>query len=221
MDLLITQDPEWIQKALELRARVFGSAYGIDASTDHDQWDDHCWHFLAIKDHNVVGCYRAIADSSLGFYSESEFDLSNLGIDRSKLLEVGRAAVAPEVKNAMVITRLWSSLIEFAEDHGYTHIFGPSSISLDLGRENVAGLALQWRDTYQYQHKHHAVPLTPLNLTMVNSAVEEPGLIKLYLKLGAEVVSDPCVDYVYNTADFITMLDINNIDSRWFGRLGK
>jgi putative hemolysin len=45
--------------------------------------------------------------------------------------------------------------------------------------------------------------------------VEPPALLKGYLRIGAKVCGDPAWDPDFNTADFLTMLFLKDINPRY------
>jgi len=220
MQIILTQDPSWRDRVLEFRSKIFSEVYGISPEQDRDAWDDVCWHVIATDNDKIYGCYRAIQDTELGFYSETEFDFGKLNIPRNQILEVGRAAVAPDAKSMMVITKLWSALMELADQQDCRFILGPSSISLSQGADRLSSLRHHWREEFGYLNKSHVIPKNPL---LVNSTgfddFQIPNLIKVYLKMGAEIAGDPSVDPVFGTADFMTVLDVDRVNQRWLDRL--
>src|SRR5688572_14698050 len=91
-----------IDAAMRLRFEVFNLELqeGLNASYakgyDSDAYDAYCDHLIVkdLDDNEVVGTYRMLkrsqADRHIGFYSENEFDLSNLKELPGELLELGR-----------------------------------------------------------------------------------------------------------------------------------
>ena len=64
------------------------------------------------------------------------------------------------------------------------------------------------------------MPLNSFNGT-TGRIKEVPKLIEVYERVGAKIVSDPSYDPIFNTADVVTILDVNNINSRWLDKLVK
>lgn len=220
MEVILTQDLSWRDRVLEFRSKIFSEVYGITPEQDRDAWDDVCWHVIAVDADRIYGCYRAIQDTELGFYSETEFDFGNLNIPRNQILEVGRAAVAPDAKSMMVITKLWSALMELADQQGCRFILGPSSIGLSQGTDRLSSLRHHWREEFGYLNRSHVIPKNPLLLDAIGfDDFRIPNLIKVYLKMGAEIAGDPSVDPVFGTADFMTVLDVDRVNQRWLDRL--
>ena len=206
-----------IQDALEFRGRIMHSAFGIDSALDQDQYDHMAYHIVARDHDRVVGYYRAIVDGPLGFYTESEFDISGLNLPRDQVLEIGRAAVDPEFRNPAIIPMLWGRVIELAQQLDCKWIMGAASIrpvecNVYLAREH-------WQTKYHYMRNDHAVPLHPYCETSVTTELDIPKLLQVYERLGARVVSDPAWDPEFQTADVVTLLDLDEINQRWLERL--
>jgi putative hemolysin len=205
-----------ISKVLEFRAQIMHDAFGIDPSQDFDQWDMDAYHVVARIGDNIVGYYRGIVNSALGFYTESEFDISPLDIDRDSILEIGRAAVDPNFRNPVIIPMLWSELISLAGSLGKNYIMGAASLkAVDTDIYSVRDV---WREKYQYLTGRHALPKMPYNQPTISDG-SAPKLLQVYERLGAQVVSDPSWDPVFNTADVVTILDLDKINQRWLEKL--
>ena len=206
-----------IQVALEFRANIMSKAFGIDPKDDSDRWDELAYHVVAYDHDRVVGYYRAIVDNPLGFYTESEFDIAGLNLDRSRILEIGRAAVDPDFRNPAIIPMLWGRLFELAQRLDCQWVMGVASIrpaecNVHLARDH-------WQNCYHYIRDDHAVPLNPYRETSVTAELTIPKLLQVYERLGARIVSDPGWDPVFQTADVVTLLDLAQINQRWLERL--
>lgn len=206
-----------IQDALVFRASVMNQAFGINPESDSDQWDELAYHIVARDQNRVVGYYRAIVDNALGFYTESEFDIAGLDLDRARILEIGRAAVDPEFRNPAIIPMLWGRVIELAQDLDCQWIMGAASIRpADC---NIYLAQNHWQTKYNYMNNDHAVPLNPYQESVTTSELAIPKLLQVYERLGARIVSDPGWDPVFGTADVVTLLDLQEINQRWLERL--
>jgi putative hemolysin len=205
-----------ITPALEFRAKVMQGAFGVSVTQDIDRWDADAYHIVAVSDRKVVGYYRAIVDSKIGFYTESEFDLTNLKLAHDQILEIGRAAVHPDHKNPVILPMLWKECIALADRLGCRYIMGATS--LKPLETNIIAARDHWRATYGYLDNAHAIPLNPYTGES-STDVSIPKLLQVYQKLGAQVVSDPGWDPIFRTADVVTLLDIHAVNQRWLGRL--
>ena len=206
-----------IQDALRFRAGIMHEAFGIDPAQDHDQYDSIAYHVVARDHDRVVGYYRAITDTSLGFYTESEFDIAGLNLDRDRILEIGRAAVDPDFRNPIIIPILWGKLIELAQQLNCKWIMGAASIR--PAECDIYQAQDHWQTKYHYRQHNHAVPLNPYQETSSSSELAIPKLLQVYERIGARVVSDPAWDPEFQTADVVTLLDMDEINQRWLERL--
>ena len=205
-----------VSEALEFRAEMMHRSFGIDLEQDADSWDQDAYHIVASTKKKVVGYYRAIVNSDHGFYTESEFNLSGLGLERNDILEIGRAAVHPDHRNPAIIPMLWGKLFELANKLGKNCIIGAAS--LKPSETNIITARDHWRDTYKYLEGAHAIPLNPY----VHESTSDgpiPKLLQVYERVGARVVSDPSWDPVFQTADVVTLIDLKEINQRWLERL--
>jgi hypothetical protein len=190
----------------------------FDILSDQDEWDTDAYHIIAKDQDKIVGYYRAMVDSSLGFYVESEFDLTNLKLDRNCCLEIGRAAV--ETDNPGMnspVPHLWIAISELCSQLHMTDILGAASLKPQ--ECDILYCRDFWRKKYNYLEKNHAIPLNLYEKTQENSQKTPPKLIQVYERIGAEIVSDPSWDPNFGTADVLTVLKLSNINTRWLARL--
>jgi putative hemolysin len=109
-----------LEQALTLRKRIFFNALG----KDEDAFDAVCNHLVAVdkETQKVIGTYRLLLDSvakkNKGFYSETEFDLTNIKKNcKGELLELGRACVDPEYRKYPILPLIWGEIIKFIDKH--------------------------------------------------------------------------------------------------------
>jgi len=101
-----------IERALALRYDVFnlelGEGLPESAATrkDRDEYDYFCEHLIVIDKANgdqIVGTYRilkrSVAEKNIGFYSENEFDISNIYKLNDEAAEIGRSCVHPDYRD--------------------------------------------------------------------------------------------------------------------------
>lgn len=131
----------------ELGARLTSRIPGLDC----DFFDPYCEH-LIVRDRveqRVVGCYRVLtpegAERVGGLYSEQEYDLVRLDSLRERMVEVGRACIAPGHRHGGVIALLFAGLASYLDVRGYRYLFGLASVPLHGGIDAVHALfAAQW-----------------------------------------------------------------------------
>ena len=105
-------------------------------SRDLDEFDDLC-HHLIVEDTDsgrTVGTYRTqtgeMAEAARGFYSAMEFDLSHFpaGVLENSV-ELGRACVAGDHRNAHVLFLLWKGLAAYVAHNQKRYLFGCCSLT--------------------------------------------------------------------------------------------
>ena len=71
--------------------------------------------------------------------------------------------------------------------------------------------------SYLSSIEYRVTPKLPLPIHELDQDldVEPPALLKGYLRIGAKVCGDPAWDPDFNTADFLTMLFLKDINSRY------
>lgn len=215
MDVYTQQQGAWVAPGMDFRARVMHEAFGLDLAQDRDQWDRDAWHLVAVVDHAVVGYYRAMCHSELGFCTEFEFDLSPLNIDRGQILEVGRACT--DQSHPTALFALWRAVIKLARSLDRRWIMGTASLS--VRDYDIGSVTQQWQQKYLYHQDGHAVPRMALPELVPGPQQRPPPLIRTYENLGARIVSDPGWDPRFQTADVVTLLDTTCIPTAWRRKL--
>jgi len=215
-----------VAEAQALRFEVFNleRAEGLVASfvtgRDEDAFDAVCHHLLVRESGTgqVVGTYRyqtgLHAQANLGYYSETEFNLRPYERRRHEMLELGRACVQKDHRNLRVLATLWRGIANVVARTHIRFLIGCSSLSsLDTG----AGEAL-----YQQLAPAHLAPMglralpQPAAICPVvrplPAAPRLPKLLAAYLSFGAWIAGPPAVDREFGTIDFLTILDMHNLN---------
>jgi putative hemolysin len=228
---LAASDTE-VEEAQRLRYRVFAEEHkarlaGDGSAIDRDGFDPYCDHLIVrARDTGcIVGTYRILggqqADLAGGFYTETEFDLPLLRTLRPRVVELGRACVAPEYRKGAVIRRLWSALARYITTHPYDFVIGCGSISLASGAHVAASVCHRLTQAHLSPPQWRARPLHPFPTRdfIQNLDVAVPPLIAGYLQLGAQVCGEPAWDPNFNTADVLLWLPVREINTRYLNRL--
>lgn len=225
-----------IEAALRLRFEVFniemneGLEISYETGFDSDVYDTFCDH-LIVKERQterIVGTYRLLpqpmAEKNIGFYSETEFNLSLLKKNTGRLLELGRSCVAKEFRSVAVINLLWSGIARYVELYGITHLFGCASLH-STNAEEIAPAYFYLRHHHlapeefrTFPHDTHKIILPSLpesspNISQTCSSL--PPLMKGYLRLGAMICGEPAVDAEFGTTDFLVLVDTAKITARY------
>ncbi|HOB60950.1 MAG TPA: GNAT family N-acyltransferase [Candidatus Competibacteraceae bacterium] len=218
---------EEIQAAQRLRYAVFAEEMGATLHNripglDHDRLDHYCQH-LIVRDGlgQVVGCTRILtpeaAQRAGGYYSQTEFDIAPVLALPGRFMEIGRTCVHPDYRNGATISTLWSGLAAFIAEWEIDHLIGCASIP--LGEDDGAAQAL-----YAELAQRHLVPEAlrvrphlplPRRDGMVRSKHAVPPLLKAYLRLGAQIGGEPCLDPDFKVADVFILLPTTRIERRY------
>jgi putative hemolysin len=228
----IARSERRIAQALELRARVFREhaphVCGNLAQHDDDIFDPWCMHLVAIDPSRdeVVGTYRILtpeAARELGCrYAEQEFWLTRLDPLRHEIVELGRACVDPAYRGGTSLMLMWTGLSRWLSGKHYTHLMGCVSVSLKEGPETIWRLYQQLMPTHDAGESFRVWPLQRLKRleSCPHDAVEVPPLLRAYLRAGAMIMGEPCVDFELDCADFPVILPLEQLDQRFRQRFG-
>lgn len=217
-----------VREAQRLRYKVFAEEMGArlkpsDEGLDIDIFDDFCEHLL-VRDTEtlkVIGTYRVLPPhqaKQMGcLYSDSEFDLIRLRNLRHKMVEVGRSCVHQDYRSGGVIMALWSGLGQYMKKHDYEIMLGCASVPMGDGGHYAASLSKILNAQHLVDIEYRVFPRLALPVEQLNSnlEVEPPPLVKGYLRLGAKICGEPAWDPDFNTADFLTMLRLDDIHPRY------
>ena len=232
----IAQNDDDLQAAQRLRYDVFvrelgsdGPMVDHDAGLEKDRFDPYFDHMLLHDDAigEVVGVYRLLrpemAERAGQYYSEDEYNLTQLLNSGRKLLELGRSCLRCEYRGGMAMFHLWNGLAQYVADHEIEVLFGAASFRGTDVQTLAAPLSLL--------HHRHLAPenlrVTVRSESMQNmdliaedqldcraAMLQTPALIKAYLRLGGTVGEGAYVDHVFNTTDVCLILDTAKMNMR-------
>ncbi len=219
-----------VNEAQKLRYEVFAKemSANIPGRIDKDKFDEYC-HHLMIKDsytRKIVGTYRVLTSENKNkigsFYTESEFFI-DASLHDLNVVELGRACVHKNYRNAGVIACLWSELGKFMIANNYQKIIGCSSISLLDGGEYASSVYNYLIRQNKINYNYNVKPKKPFNFSkkIIDEKVQLPPLFKGYLRLGAEICGQPAHDPYFKTADFFTIFNIKSINKKYEKRFLK
>ena len=161
--LRFVRSADELDEVLHLRFRVFnlelGEGLDISVATERDEDDfDRVCHHLLVEDRTtstIIGTYRMqtleMAGAVSSFYSAGEFCLEDLpGEVLAEAVEAGRACIALEHRNRLVLFLLWKGLASYLETFDKRYLFGCCSLS---SQDPCQGLRLY--DQLAKQEKLH------------------------------------------------------------------
>lgn len=228
----LAETDEDIKKAQALRYRVFNLELGEGLSSseenqlDADKYDSQCDHLLVIdrNDKQIIGTYRMQtykrATNHEGLYTSDEFDVGDVPetvLQRS--VEVGRACIDRDHRNGRVLYLLWRGLAKYLNMTDSRYLFGCCSITSQDPQE--AWVVMDYLEQNNYLHEDFKLE-TKEGYRCVEverdkeawKSITLPQLFRLYMSLGAKVLSKPAIDREFKTIDYLVMLDIQNLDER-------
>ncbi len=220
-----------VMNCQRLRYEVFALEMGAQLPTGHlgldkDGFDEVCAHLLVedVSTGDVVACTRILTDKvaqEVGgfYYSDHEFDLTKIRHMSGRVMEIGRTCVRADFRNGATIGVLWSGLASFMLEEGFDFLMGCASV--DFSDDGVQVQAIRryladnnlLADSDRCVAPRVAIPQLP-NMPEAIS-INWPPLLKAYLRLGAKVCGDPCLDKAFGVADFFILLDVKDLNPRY------
>jgi putative hemolysin len=225
-----------IDRAMRLRFEVFnlelqeGLRASYDKGFDSDPYDAYCDH-LIVKDlasGQVVGTYRLLrrsrAEKQIGFYSENEFDLTNIKRLPGDLLELGRSCIAATHRTFATISLLWNAIGQYAFEKNISHMFGCASLHCSE-LEDVQSIYSYLRAHHFAPEKYRVRPLESCRMEIEDRADYSvdgrevirkiPPIMRGYLRTGAIVCGPPAYDVEFGTADVFVLLEMEKMAGRY------
>ena len=207
--------------ALLLRGKVFKNSL---INIDFDEYDlifDH----LIVKDkkkNKVIGTYRINSSKFTNkFYSASEFDLTEFLSLPGNKLELGRACIHKKYRNGKTIDLLWKGIGRYAKATNTDYVFGCTSIkSTEIN--TICGISKFFHEKNIMDEKYKISPKNNFSIErfykefvdedMESKDFQVPPLLKSYLFSGAKVCGHPYFDYDFKCTDYLTVLDMKNVN---------
>lgn len=215
-----------LRESQRLRHDIFAGELGAHLHNtlpghDDDAFDPFCRHLL-VRDAasgRLIGSTRLLTDAAAraagGFYSATEFDLGPLRALPGRVAEIGRTCVHRDYRNGATIATLWSGIAGFVAEHGIAHLIGCASVPLadDMAQRVFSELA----DRHLTPVSLRVRPRQPLPRRDLDAREKPvlPPLLKAYLRVGARIAGEPCVDADFGCADLFILLDTANLERRY------
>jgi len=224
----ITEGPLLI-KAQELRKK---SLFGVEG-LDQDIYDNYFRHLVIsdIETENVVGTYRlllgSVAAKHKGFFAETRFDLSNIKKNcQGEILEMSRACVDEEYRKYKVLNIMWKSIFHYMDQHQVRYILGTPRIE-GVDPEKIGKIMKFFQKNCFSAPELRAYPAEGLRYAYPKYAGDYsdreivrvlPSLIKGYLKMGAQVCSEPASQPDLDIVTVFMLLDMKNLNQEFRSR---
>jgi putative hemolysin len=226
--LKTAETPFELQQALRLRHEIFYRELQnkeTDSRLDVDELDSLCDHLIIIdkQSSQVVGTYRLISsDFSDRFYSQGEFEISEVLRLPGTKLELGRACIHAEYRSGAIINLLWKGIAEYIRKTDAKYLFGCASIqTTDL--MEAARLTSYLRAEGLLSDEFNVQPTSNylVDLPAVSDPALDPkslpALIQSYVLANAKFYGPPALDKDFQCFDFFMMLKVDEM-SKLFRR---
>lgn len=227
--LRFVQNQEELKQVLRLRFEVFnlelneGLKESFTTGLDQDQFDEVCHHLIVVHQNTnkVVGTYRMqaweSASQGLGFYSANEFDFRGFPLEILKnSVELGRVCIDRAHRNMTVLNMLMRGVAFYLWANKKENLFGCTSITSQ--DPMVASNAFGYLRNSGYMHKEIFLNAKPsyscqiLDENMNKAFYDLPMLFKIYIRLGAKIISQPAIDQEFKTIDFLMTLNVHDLN---------
>ena len=203
---------------------------------DYDKIDKFADHLIVIDKkrksikNKIVGTYRLIrGDVALsfgGFYTSSEFDLTNIlnSYKHKQILELGRSCVHIDYRNGTTMKLLWKAIAEYIKLYDIKVLLGCASFpgtdvqefskELSYLRSNFS-LPEEISVKSLLDHNYPVYIKNNINESDIRTFAKLPPLIKGYLRIGGRVSDSFFVDYDFNTIDLCVVVQTVNIEEKY------
>lgn len=224
----IADSPKEIDEVYKLRYDIFNVELeeGIKENEcikrDIDAYDEYCDH-LIVKDKDlIIATYRIHPswkmNKSLGFYSETEFNIKKLNFHNKKVIEVGRACIHKDYRANILLALVWTALRQYGEENNIEGFFGVASVH-KCSIEEVSALYYNFLKNKQLIDDGTVLPLDELKVTLTDYKEDAfkkeliGSLLKGYIKMGTKLYGKPVYDKIFGCYDFFIYLDMK--EANW------
>ena len=227
-----------IKKAQSLRYKIFFKEKKIKRNNlkfllqrDYDFYDKISDHLIIIDNNrkvkdNVIGTYRLLRGNSAklyrGFYTEKEFDISNLkkNFSSKDILELGRSCIHSEYRSGIVLKLLWKGISKYIKICKIKILMGCASFNgtnPNRFKDEFSLLYKSYRLPKNYNVKSLQNNEIPSGKNIKQSTILNrlPPLIKGYLRAGGMVSENFYIDKEFETIDYCVIMLTEKIVSRY------
>ena len=226
-----TKDPKTIEDVQRFRFKIFQDEFSIlfpdnSREMDIDEFDHVCDHLIVRESsgNQIVGTYRLItpdAAKKIGsMYCDSLFDLSPINHLRDSTVEIDRSCIDKNFRNGYTILLLWKEIYKFIHHSNHVYIMGCSSISMTDGGLLASKVHQKLIEMNRISDEINIKAKYPVALSSpaIHNDVSIPAILKGYLNVGASVCSEPSIDPLFNTADYLTILKMSDMKPKYVKR---
>ena len=227
-----------IKKAQILRYNIFFKEKNIKRNNlkfflqrDYDFYDKISDHLIIIDNNreirdNVIGTYRLLKGNCAklyrGFYTEQEFDISNLkkNFSSKDMLELGRSCVHPQYRSGIILKLLWQGISNYIKMYKIKILMGCASFhgtNPSKFKDEFSLLYENYRLPEDYDVKSLQDNEISFSKNINPSTIlnKLPPLIKGYLRAGGMVSENFYIDREFDTIDYCVIVLTENIVTRY------
>lgn len=237
-ELKTAQTMDELIKLFELRYQVFFGDSPEQVSEDElelDEFDSNCDHIIikCKETDKIVGTYRILCSLHVNkFYSQGEFNLDNfLNLPDTKM-ELGRACIHHGHRNGHVIDLLWKGIASYIKFSEAKYMFGCSSI-METELSRIKSIYNYMKDDglisdeydikpigkYAIENLDEIEPDQSLDARTIKKQI--PSLLRSYMNAGAKIYGKPALDIEFRCIDFLTIIDLENLNNMFKKRYLK
>ena len=227
-----------IKKAQSLRYKIFFKEKNIKRKNlksllqrDYDFYDKISDHLIIIDNNrelkdNVIGTYRLLRGNSAklykGFYTEQEFDISNLkkNFSSKDILELGRSCVHFEYRSGIILKLLWQGISKYIKIYKIKILMGCASFNGTNPSKFKDEFSLLY-ESYKLPKNYNIKSLQDnqisfrKNINHLTIFNRLPPLIKGYLRAGGMISENFFIDREFETIDYCVIMLTEKIVSRY------
>ena len=227
-----------IKKAQSLRYKIFFKEKKIKKKNfkfllqrDYDFYDKISDHLIIIDNNreirdNVIGTYRLLRGNCAklyrGFYTEQEFDISNLkkNFSSKDILELGRSCVHPQYRSGIILKLLWQGISNYIKIYKIKILLGCASFHGTNPSKFKDEFSLLY-ESYRLPEDYDVKSLQDNEISFIKNINHSiilnrlPALIKGYLRAGGMVSENFYIDREFETIDYCVIMLTEKIVSRY------
>ena len=227
-----------IKKAQSLRYKIFfkekkikKKSFKLLLQRDYDFYDKISDHLIIIDNNreirdNVIGTYRLLRGNCAklyrGFYTEQEFDTSNLkkNFSSKDILELGRSCVHPQYRSGIILKLLWQGISNYIKMYKIKILMGCASFHGTNPSKFKDEFSLLY-ESYRLPEDYDVKSLQSneisfnKNINHLTTFNKLPPLIKGYLRAGGMVSENFYIDTEFETIDYCVIMLTEKIVSRY------
>ncbi len=208
----------------KLRYEIFNEELGEGipenqrTQRDQDPFDQNCHHLMLLDKDRVVATARLLHGANkpaVGFYTETEFNISALNLPVNQTCELGRVCVDADYRKQTTLMSLFWALKHYMTAQQARYLMGCASLppmSADDAEATFADLVQAGKaDPNSLAH-----PLAANDFLgrADRGSSQIPQLVVFYVQFGAKICGRPAFDPLWKCYDLLMLFDMDHL-STW------